>query len=88
VDGSFINPRKVERELKKINESHVYLYTGSGAHYDVDNKTGGKDDLSEVRDFIRKTVDKYQWIFVGAFPPQLADLVQQRKLNFIMANIN
>jgi len=58
------------------------LYTGSGAHYDVDNRTGGKDDMYKVRDFIRKTVNKYQWVFVGAFPPQLADLVRNGKIEF------
>ena len=80
--GHLFNPREIERSFEQNKRKPRILYTGSGAHYDVDNKTGGKDDLSEVRDFIRKTVDKYQWIFVGAFPPQLADLVQQQKLNF------
>ncbi len=80
--GHLYNPRKVEREFKKNKNRPRILYTGSGAHYDVDNKTGGKDDMSEVRDFIRKTVKKYQWVFVGAFPPQLLDLVQQREIEF------
>lgn len=80
--GHLYNPRKVEREFKKNKNRPRILYTGSGAHYDVDNKTGGKDDMSEVRDFIRKTVKKYQWVFVGAFPPQLLDLVQKREIEF------
>ena len=74
--GRIINAFKQNRNKPRI------LYTGSGAHYDIDNKTGGEDDLSGVRDFIRKTVNKYQWIFVGAFPPQLVDLVQQKKIEF------
>tara|TARA_R110000744_G_C19334526_1_gene558903 strand:- start:433 stop:1686 length:1254 start_codon:yes stop_codon:yes gene_type:complete len=80
--GQLFNPKEIERSYEKNKRKPRILYTGSGAHYDVDNKTGGKDDLSEVRDFIRNTVDKYQWIFVGAFPPQLADLVGQRKIEF------
>ena len=80
--GQFFNPREIERNYEQNKRKPRILYTGSGAHYDVDNKTGGKDDMSEVRDFIRKTVDKYQWIFVGAFPPQLADLVGQKKIEF------
>ena len=80
--GHLYDPRKVERNFKKNKNRPRILYTGSGAHYDVDNKTGGKDDMSEVRDFIRKTVKKYQWVFVGAFPPQLVDLVQQREIEF------
>jgi len=80
--GQLFNPRTIEKNYEQNKRKPRILYTGSGAHYDVDNKTGGKDDLSGVRDFIRKTVDKYQWVFVGAFPPQLADLVQQQKIEF------
>ena len=80
--GQLFNPRKVERAFDTYKQKPRILYTGSGAHYDVDNKVGGKDDLAGVRDFIRKTVNKYQWIFVGAFPPQLVDLVQQKKIEF------
>ena len=80
--GHYFNEHEIRKQFNKNKKKPRILYTGSGAHYDVDNKTGGKDDLSEVRDFIRKTVDKYQWIFVGAFPPTLLDLVQQRKIEF------
>ena len=80
--GQLFNPRKVERAYDQNKKKPRILYTGSGAHYDVDNKVGGKDDLAAVRDFIRKTVNKYQWIFVGAFPPQLVDLVHSKKIEF------
>jgi glycosyltransferase involved in cell wall biosynthesis len=58
------------------------LYTGSGAHYDVDNKNNGIDDFSHVIDMVRKTVNKYQWIFVGSYPPKLVDLVIQGKIEY------
>jgi|TARA_R100000995_G_scaffold76946_1_gene46783 hypothetical protein len=80
--GHAFNPRQIERAYDNNKKKPRILYTGSGAHYDVDNKTGGKDDMYKVRDFIRKTVNKYQWVFVGAFPPQLVDLVQSRKIEF------
>ena len=80
--GQLFNPRKVERAYDQNKKKPRILYTGSGAHYDVDNKVGGKDDLAAVRDFIRKTVNKYQWVFVGAFPPQLVDLVHSKKIEF------
>ena len=80
--GQLYDKDKIINAFKHNRNKPRILYTGSGAHYDVDNKTGGNDDLSEVRDFIRKTVNKYQWIFVGAFPPQLVDLVQQKKIEF------
>ena len=80
--GQLYDKHKIIKGFKQNRNKPRILYTGSGAHYDVDNKTEGKDDLSEVRDFIRKTVNKYQWVFVGAFPPQLVDLVEQKKIEF------
>lgn len=80
--GHLFNGKEVIKQFDNNKKKPRILYTGSGAHYDVDNKTGGKDDFSHVRDFVRKTVDKYQWIFVGAFPPQLVDLVKSKKIEF------
>ena len=80
--GHLFNGKAVATQFEKNRQKPRILYTGSGAHYDVDNKTGGKDDFTHIRDFIRATVDKYQWIFVGAFPPPLGDLVSQKKIEF------
>lgn len=80
--GRLFNGKNVADQFEKNKKKPRILYTGSGAHYDVENKTGGKDDFTQIRDFVRATVDKYQWIFVGAFPPQLLDLVQQKKVEF------
>ena len=80
--GHHFYEHEIRKQFNKNKKKPRILYTGSGAHYDVDNKTGGQDDLSHVRDFIRKTVKDYQWIFVGAFPPTLVDLVQRREVEF------
>lgn len=58
------------------------LYPGSGAHFDVDNRAGQQDDFAHVRDVIRKTVDQFQWVFIGCFPPPLQDLVKSGKIEF------
>jgi len=80
--GNKFNGRKVVDSFDKNKKKPRILYTGSGAHYDVDNKVAGKDDFEGVRDYVRATVDKYQWVFVGAYPPQLADLVTSGKIEF------
>lgn len=80
--GYLFNHRRVQSALEKYKQKPRILYTGSGAHYDVMNKTGGKDDMSAVNHIIRKTVNKYQWIFVGAYPPPLHDLVKSGKIEF------
>ena len=58
------------------------LYAGSGAHFDVENRTKYRDDFEHVNDVIRRTVDKYQWVFLGAYPLPLRDLIQNGKVEF------
>jgi len=58
------------------------LYAGSGAHFDVENRVKFKDDFYHVNEVIRKTVDKYQWVFLGAHPLPIRDLVQSGKVEF------
>jgi O-antigen biosynthesis protein len=56
------------------------LYTGSGAHFDVDNKIDGKDDFEEMIKYIVDTRQQYQWVFVGAVPPPLAQYVKSGQI--------
>ena len=58
------------------------LYAGSGAHFDVEQRVKFKDDFHHVNDIIRKTVDKYQWVFLGAHPLPIIDLVRSGKVEF------
>ena len=58
------------------------LYAGSGAHFDVENRTKFRDDFEHVNDAIRRTVDKYQWVFLGAHPLPIRDLIQNGKIEF------
>jgi hypothetical protein len=58
------------------------LYAGSGAHFDVENRVKQKDDFQHVNDVIRKTADKFQWVFMGAFPLSLLDLIKSGKIEF------
>jgi glycosyltransferase involved in cell wall biosynthesis len=80
--GHLYNPNRIKDQYLKNKRKPRILYTGSGAHYDVDNKNNGIDDFSHVIDMVRKTVNKYQWIFVGSYPPKLVDLVIQGKIEY------
>jgi hypothetical protein len=80
--GHQYNKQKIWNNYDKNKRRPRVLYTGSGAHYDVDNKNGGVDDFSHVLDVVRNTIDKYQWVFVGAFPPPLAQYVQSGQIEF------
>lgn len=80
--GYQYNKQQIWSNYDKNKRRPRVLYTGSGAHYDVDNKNGGVDDFSHVLDVVRNTIDKYQWVFVGAFPPPLAHYVQSGQIEF------
>jgi glycosyltransferase involved in cell wall biosynthesis len=80
--GYQYNKNRIWNNYDKNKKKPRVLYTGSGAHYDVDNKNGGIDDFSHVVELVKKTVDKYQWVFVGAFPPPLLPFVQSKKIEF------
>jgi glycosyltransferase involved in cell wall biosynthesis len=80
--GHQYNKNRIWNNYDKNKKKPRVLYTGSGAHYDVDNKNGGIDDFSHVVELVKKTVDKYQWVFVGAFPPPLLPFVQSKKIEF------
>lgn len=38
------------------------------------------DDIDEIIDCIRSTVDDFQWVFFGFCPPKLQDLVHKKKI--------
>jgi hypothetical protein len=46
--GYLFNHSRICNNLDKHYKKPRILYTGSGAHYDVENKTGGKDDFEHV----------------------------------------
>jgi len=80
--GNHYDLTKNMNNLDKFKKKPRILYAGSGAHFDVDNRVGQKDDFYHVNDIIRRTVDKYQWVFLGAFPLSLMDLIKSGKIEF------
>lgn len=80
--GYFFNHSKVCNSLDKNHKKPRILYTGSGAHYDVDNKVGGKDDFEHVIKAVIDTRTKYQWVFMGSFPPPLKPYIESGEIEF------
>ena len=73
---------KIRENYQKHKRKPRIVYCGSGAHFDVENKIGQRDDFYHVNNAIRKTVDKFQWVFVGGFPLSLKDLVASKKIEY------
>lgn len=80
--GHYYDITKIMNNYDKNKKKPRILYAGSGAHFDVDNRTKQKDDFFHVNEVIRKTVDKYQWVFLGAFPLPIMDLIKSGKIEF------
>lgn len=69
----------LNKSLKKLNAKRKprIMWAGSATHIDVNNNNGGVDDFTHITDFIRKTIDKYQWVFFGGIPNGLEDLADK-----------
>lgn len=72
----------IEKNFSKRKNKPRVLYAGSGAHFDVDNIANQQDDFGHVVQTVKKTVNKYQWIFIGAFPMGLRELVRAGKIEY------
>lgn len=80
--GHFYNEKRISENYDANIKKPRILYSGSGAHFDVDNRVGQNDDFAHVNRVIAATVDKYQWIFLGAFPLPLGNLLRAGKIEF------
>lgn len=73
-------------EYKDESKRVKILYAGSQNHFPMpfmkEQGLHGGDFGEKLMDFIRKTTDKYEWIFMGAMPVELNKLKQERKITF------
>jgi hypothetical protein len=79
--GNHYDYKKITANHDKNRSKPRIVYSGSGAHFDVKNKCG-YDDFSHVIKFVIDNVDKYQFVFIGSYPPPLRPLVQAKKIEY------
>jgi glycosyltransferase involved in cell wall biosynthesis len=80
--GNHYDPKWISDSYDQFQKRPRVLYAGSGAHFDVENRVNQDDDFGHVIKAIESTVDKYQWVFLGAFPLPLRHLVDSGKIEF------
>jgi hypothetical protein len=80
--GNYYNHDRLVSLFDKNKKKPRLLYAGSGAHFDVDNRVGQKDDFEHVLKAIIDSRHKYQWVFIGAFPPSLRQYIQNGEIEF------
>lgn len=83
VWGDIFPAHEYKNEKKKIK----ILWAGSMNHFPLPEmkKVGvaGGDFGDKLIDFIKKTTDKYEWIFLGAKPTELDSQLKAKKIKFI-----
>ena len=80
--GHHYNYGKVIQNFDRNKKKPRILYSGSGAHFDMKNVTGQQDDFSHVLKFIIDNRSKYQFIFIGAYPPPLHPYIESKEIEF------
>lgn len=73
----------LDRQMLQFNEFKNKPRIGlplSSSHYDITGVNNYQDDVTHITDFVRKTVNKYTWVFTGNVPKQLEDLARTRKI--------
>jgi len=80
--GHFYDEKKISQNFDTYKRKPRILYAGSGAHFDVDNRVGQNDDFAHVVQAIADTCDKYQWVFLGAYPLPLRRFIEAGKIEF------
>lgn len=78
--GDIYDEEKITKRYEKNSSKRRIAFASSTTHFDIMNVNGGIDDFTHVNDFVRSTIDKYQWVFIGGVPQQLRDLADNKKL--------
>ena len=80
--GHQYNYRQIIESYDKNYKKPRIVYAGSGAHFDMKNLNGQQDDFTHVLKFIIDNKDKYQFVFIGAYPPPLQPYIVSREIEF------
>lgn len=78
----FYDQSAIAKRYDKNKKKPRILYCGSGAHFDVGSRVKHRDDFFHVNDAIRRTVNDFQWVFLGGYPLPLADLIRSGKIEY------
>jgi hypothetical protein len=79
----FYDKNKVEKLYDQHKKRPRILYSGSGTHIDVLNRTGMNDDFKHVTDAIIKARKKFKFVWKGCFPMALKPYIDNGEMEFI-----
>ena len=79
----FYSKQKVAENFDRNKKRPRIGYVGSPTHVNVDMLPGVQDDIDPFVPLIRKTHKEYKWVFMGAIPRGLEDLVRTGDVEFV-----
>jgi hypothetical protein len=79
----FYDPDRIEKLYQKHKKRPRILYSGSGTHIDVLNKTGLNDDFKHVTDWIIKARKKFHFVWKGCYPLVLKPYIDNGDMEYV-----
>jgi hypothetical protein len=79
----FYEKEKIERLYDQHKKRPRILYSGSGTHVDVLNRTGLNDDFKHITDAIIKARKKFKFVWKGCFPLTLKPYIDNGDMEYI-----
>jgi hypothetical protein len=79
----FYDKDRIEKLYHKHKKQPRILYSGSGTHIDVLNKTGLNDDFRHVTDMIIKARKKFKFVWKGCYPLNLKPYIDNGDMEYV-----
>jgi hypothetical protein len=79
----FYDEKKIERLYEQYKRKPRILYSGSGTHIDVLNRTGLNDDFKHVTEAIIKARKKFKFVWKGCYPLALKPYIDNGEMEYI-----
>lgn len=79
----FYDKKRVEDLYEKNKKRPRILYSGSGTHIDVLNRTGMNDDFAHVVDAIIKARKKFKFVWKGCYPLAVKPFIDNGEMEYI-----
>lgn len=80
--GHQYDKARVYKNFETNRKKPRIVYAGSAAHFDIKNLNNNEDDFSHILKFVIDNRGKYQFIFIGHYPPQLERYIKSREIEF------
>lgn len=75
--------QKLLKNFEKNRKRPRVLYSGSGTHIDVLNRTGMKDDFGHVVDEIIKARKKFKFVWKGCYPLAVKPFIDNGEMEYL-----